>query len=63
MLEWSGEGGSFQVSFTFIDEQTFTLGTVYCGPDLVVLGPVVQRLGKALSALGNRFYDPKLVNR
>lgn len=63
VLEWKGEGGSFQVSFTFLDEQTVTLGTVYCGPDLVVLGPAVQRLAKAVSVLGNRFYDPNLVDR
>jgi hypothetical protein len=63
VLEWKGEGGSFQVSFTFLDEKTVTLGTVYCGDDLVPLGPVVQRLAKAVTSAGNRFYDPNLVNR
>src|SRR5262245_32208550 len=43
-LEWDSDGGSFEVSFTFLDGQTITLGTIYCGRDLKPLSPTVARL-------------------
>src|ERR1041385_4500599 len=59
VLDWT-DRGSFQVSFTWLDEQTITLGTIYCGPDLnLETNPAtVQGVAQVVIALGCRAYDP-----
>jgi hypothetical protein len=57
-LEWEGDDSYFQVSFTFLDERTFSMATVCCGYSLLKSPTALQRLRAVASALGCRFFDP-----
>ena len=58
-LDWEGEGSYFQAAFTFLDERTASMITVFCGHELLKSQQTIRRLERVAASLDCRIYDPQ----